>query len=137
MDSVAQNNTLQEFWQERPDGGSVMSHSCPVPLYMLYMGIAGIQPLEPGFTRCMIRPQPGDLERVELVAPTARGEIRFLTEGKKGERRMAVTMPEGCTGELTVDKRERLHLKTWREEQGLRRYILPPGGKTEVNLLFT
>jgi hypothetical protein len=139
MDSVKYNNTLQEFWTERPDSGSVMSHSCPVPLYLLYMGIAGIQPLAPGFTRCMVRPQPGDLERVALTALTVQGDIQFISEGRRGNRRLSVTMPAGCTGELTVDSRESLPLTVWptRGERGLRRYILTPGTTTDVTLAYT
>ena len=139
MDSVKHNNTLQEFWTERPDSGSVMSHSCPVPLYLLYMGIAGIQPLAPGFTRCMVRPQPGDLERLALRAITVQGDILFATEGGPGNRRLSVTMPAGCTGELTVDRRETLPLEAWPSggEQGLRRYILAPGSTTDVTLKYT
>jgi alpha-L-rhamnosidase len=139
MDSVKYNNTLQEFWTERPDSGSVMSHSCPVPLYLLYMGIAGIQPLAPGFTRCMVRPQPSDLEHVALTAITVQGDILFATEGRPGNRRLSLTMPAGCTGELTVDSRESLPLEPWpsRRERGLRRYVLTPGSTTDVTLAYT
>jgi alpha-L-rhamnosidase len=137
MDSVRYNNTLQEFWTERPDSGSVMSHSCPVPLYVLYMGIAGIQPIAPGFTRCMVRPQVGDLERVSLTAPTVRGDILFHSRGPRGGRHLSVTMPPGCTGELAVDGKESLPLKPWPAEKGLRRYILEPGSTTDVVLQHT
>jgi alpha-L-rhamnosidase len=139
MDSVSHNNTLQEFWNEKPDSGSVMSHSCPVPLYMLYMGIAGIQPLEPGFTRCMVRPQPGDLDHIALTSPTVRGDLVFASDGKKGDRDITVTMPQGCTGELTVDARESLPLaaRPSGDEQGLRRYVLLPGSVTHVTLRYT
>jgi alpha-L-rhamnosidase len=139
MDSVNANNTLQEFWTERPDSGSVMSHCCPVPLYILYMGIAGIQPLAPGFTRCMVRPQPGDLEHVSLTARTVRGDIAFRADGGRGDRRLSVAMPPGCTGELTLDRRESVALEPWPSgpEPGLRRYLLAPGSTTEVRLHYT
>jgi hypothetical protein len=139
MYSVKHNNTLQEFWTELPDSRSVMSHSCPVPLYLLYMGIAGIQPLAPGFTRCMVRPQPGDLERVTLSALTVQGDILFATEGRVGNRHLSVTMPARCTGELTVDSKETLPLKPLLSgrERGLRRYLLPPGSTTDVTLQYT
>ena len=139
MYSVHHNNTLQEFWSELPDTRSVMSHSCPVPLYLLYMGIAGIQPLAPGFTRCMVRPQPGDLEKISLVAPTVKGDIQFESFGLRGNRRLSVTMPAGCTGELTVDTRESLPLTalTSGPEPRIRRYLLPPGRRTDVTLAYT
>ena len=139
MDSVRCNGTLQEFWHERPDEGSVMSHCCVAPLYMMYMGIAGIHPLEPGFTRCMVRPQPGDLERVDLTARTVKGDIHFLAEGAQGTRRLSISMPAGCTGELTVDRRESLPLEALPPagDRGLSRFLLPAGATTDVKLLFT
>ncbi len=139
MESVGRNNTLQEFWKERPDAGSVMSHSCPVPLYLLYMGIAGIQPLAPGFERCLIRPQPADLTMLSVTAPTVRGDIVVATSGGRGERHLTVTMPSGCTGELAVNSKEILPLAPWPspEESGLRRYLLPAGTTADVTLRYT
>ncbi len=139
MDSVKFNNTLQEFWVEHPDGGSVMSHSCPVPLYILYMALAGIQPIDPGFARCMVRPQPADLERLALTVPTVRGDLHFTSEGKRGDRKLTLAMPPGCTGELTVDSRESIALAPWPSgnEKNLRRYLLPPGSITDVTLRYT
>ncbi|MGC9326501.1 MAG: alpha-L-rhamnosidase N-terminal domain-containing protein, partial [Candidatus Hinthialibacter sp.] len=70
MDSVILNNTLQENWTVAKDSGSQWSH-CPVaPLFVLYMNLAGIRPLEPGFTRCEIRPQLAGLGDLTLTART-------------------------------------------------------------------
>ena len=137
MESVRFNNTLQEFWTERPDGGSVMSHSCPVPLYLLYMGLAGIQPLAPGFSRCMVRPQPGDLTHLALKARTVRGDLIFRADGSPGDRSLSVTMPGQCTGELVVSEEESLPLEPWPAEPGLRRYLLPAGETTTVRLRYS
>ena len=53
--------------------GAQWSHCAVVPLYVLYMSIAGIRPLSPGFSRFEIRPQLADLEQLDLVAHTVRG----------------------------------------------------------------
>jgi len=105
----------------------------------MYMGIAGIQPLAPGFTRCMIRPQPGDLDHVALTARTVRGDIAFRSDGRPGDRRLSVTMPAGCTAELTLDGRESPDLEPWpsASEPGLRRYVLAPRSTTELRLHYT
>ena len=84
MDSVRLNNTLQEDWKAQPDSGAQWSHCAVVPLYIAYMGLAGIRPLEPGFRRVEIRPQLADLEELELTAFTVRGPIHFLSKGKRG-----------------------------------------------------
>ncbi len=76
LPSVQLNNTLQEFWHLRPDStDGDWSHSCPVPLYVSYMSLAGIRPIEPGFARCEIRPQLADLDFLELTAFTVKGPL--------------------------------------------------------------
>jgi hypothetical protein len=102
MDSVRLNNTLQEDWQARPDSGQQWSHCPVVPLYILYMGVAGIRPLAPGFGRVEIRPQLADLESLNLVARTVRGDIVFSCDGKPGARTLKLTLPKDCSGVLAL-----------------------------------
>jgi hypothetical protein len=111
MPSVRLNNTLAEDWECHPDSGSQWSHCPVVPVYVLYMSIAGIRPLAPGFAACEIRPQLGDLGDMELVARTARGPLRFASTGRRGHRNVSVTMPAGCTAELVLDGREQVDLE--------------------------
>ena len=139
MDSVRLNNTLQEDWQARPDSGQQWSHCPVVPLYILYMGIAGIRPLSPGFRRAEIRPQPADLELLDLTAYTGNGPLRFSSRGKRGEREISVDLPAGCDGELVLPAREdvRLTLLPAPTPPGQRRYQLPGAQTTTLKLRFT
>ena len=139
MDSVRLNNTLQEFWAEQPDGGSVMSHCAVVPLYSLFMDFAGIRPVEQGFRRCIIRPQPAELEELTLTAWTVRGPLEFSCKGKRGERELAVTLPEKCDGVLHLSSEERvqLHKVSGPDRWHNIAYALPPGNETVVKLLHT
>jgi len=140
MESVELNNTLQEDWHATPDSGSEWSH-CPVaPLYVTTMSLAGIRPLVPGFKRCEIRPQPADLELLELTVHSVQGPIEFSSRGKLGSRELTLKIPPGCEGELVVDARESLALKRVSgstASPGLSRYHLPPGETTTVRLMFT
>jgi hypothetical protein len=140
MESVRLNNTLQENWHANPDSGSEWSH-CPVaPLYVTTMSLAGIRPLVPGFKRCEIRPQPADLELLELTVHSVQGPIEFSSRGKLGSRELTLRMPPGCQGELVVDARESLALKPVSGPTafpGLSRYHLPAGETTTVRLKFT
>jgi hypothetical protein len=90
------------------------------------MNVAGIRPLEPGFGRCEIRPQLGDLEALDLTAQTVRGPIHFHSQGPLGQRELAVTLPAGCEGELVLLAGEQLEQEK-RESlpNGLERYRLP------------
>ncbi len=125
MDSVHLNNTLQENWEVQPDSGSQWSH-CPVaPLYVLYMSLAGLMPLEPGFRRFQIRPQLGDLEFLELVSHTPAGPIRLNCKGKMGNRQIQLRIPPGISGELMVPEQEKLSMRLLGRENGFSLYEIP------------
>ncbi|MCK4885861.1 MAG: alpha-L-rhamnosidase N-terminal domain-containing protein [Planctomycetes bacterium] len=139
MDSVKLNNTISEDWTVRPDSSSQWSHCAVAPLYVLYMSIAGIMPLEPGFGRCQIKPLLADLEQLELTARTVRGDLIFAANGKFSNRYLSVTMPAGCVGRLVVDKREKLQLKKeiGKAEDNMTYYILPAGKTSTFTLKYT
>ena len=137
MMSVIENNTLQEPWIINYDDNSQWSH-CPLaPLIMLYQGIAGVIPLTPGYERVQIRPQPGDLEKVELSVHTPKGAIRFSCNGPKGKRELHLDIPQGVTAELLLDERERIAPKGEPSGfQGLTKHTLQGGSKTKVKLRY-
>ncbi len=134
--SAILNNTLQEHWEVKPDSGSQWSH-CPVaPLYVLYMSIAGIKPRQPGFSRVELRPQLADLEKLDLVAHTVRGPIQFASQGPLGSRKVTISLPADCAGELVVSRKEKLELDvlSTAAPAGQARYCLPAGKETTVLL---
>lgn len=138
MPSVKLNNTLQEDWQVLPDSISEWSH-CPMsPLNVTFMSLGGIRPLLPGFKRVEIRPQPADLEHLELTAWTILGAVNFRSRGKLGDRELSLSLPGGCSGELVVNRREtlNLHPATGSIPAGSQRYELSPG-TTTLHLKFT
>jgi alpha-L-rhamnosidase len=137
MPSVLLNNTLQEDWVALPDSGTQWSHCAVAPLYCLFMSIAGIRPLAPGFARCEIRPQPGDLEALELTAHTVRGPLQFRSQGQLGSRQITLALPEGCPAELVVDPEESLPLTRLPAAAGLARYLVPAGQTVAVTLKKT
>jgi len=139
LPSVILNNTLQEHWEVKPDSGSQWSHCPVVPLYVLYMSIAGIRPLEPGFGRCEIRPQLGDLEKLDLMARTVRGPICFSSAGKLGSRSITVKLPTDCEGELVINAQEKLNLSKLEcyAPAGHSRYLLPKGMQTTISLSYS
>jgi alpha-L-rhamnosidase len=140
MDSVKLNNTLQEHWKAVPDSTVEWSHCCVIPLYVTTMSLAGIRPLDPGFGRCEVRPQPANLELLELTVHSVRGPIEFSSRGRFGNRGVSVGLPAGCEGELVVDRRERLNLEpvaAGASSQGLARYRMAGGKSTSVTLKFT
>jgi alpha-L-rhamnosidase len=109
MDSVKLNNTLQEHWNIQPDTRGQWSHCAIGPLFAVYQGLAGIEPLEPGVKKVQIKPKPGELEELNLHYHTSNGNIQFSCSGKKGNRGIHIELPESCDAVLIVDKREVLN----------------------------
>ena len=139
MDSVRLNNTLQEFWTAQEDSTDQWSHCAVVPLYVLYMNIAGIRPLAPGYQTYEIVPQFADIRSLELTAHTVRGAIRMKWDGVIGERQLVIGTPPEAVGEIALDKREDVSLKRLRGTGPLARarYQLPAGEKVTLNLRYT
>ena len=139
MESVQKNNTLQESWKALPDSGDLWSH-CPVaPLYVMAMGVAGIQPLSPGWRKTLIHPQPGDLTSLALTTETPQGPLSITTEGSLGDRRLSLLLPEGCEAELVLDRRRKDHGSPAPPSgiPGTQAFRLAGGPSHEFHLLYT
>jgi len=99
MPSVHCNNTIQETWHVEADSLSQWSHCALAPIFVLYRGIAGIRPLEAGFSRVLFAPQLGDLHRLDLTAHTPHGPIGMRAHREADGHRVAIELPPGCRGE--------------------------------------
>lgn len=69
-----------------------------IPRFLL-----GVRPLEPGFGKVLIQPQPGGLSRVAGIVPTPRGPVRVALQ-TEGERRVGlqVEIPAGMKATVGV-----------------------------------
>jgi hypothetical protein len=122
-----------------PDSTSQWSHCAVVPLYVLYMSIAGIRALEPGFKKYEIVPQFADIQAVALTANTVVGPIRIESKGSPGSRVISVETPKGGDGEIALDPRESVELRKLKGKGilGRSRFRLPAGKKIILSLKFT
>ena len=102
MRSVIENNTLQEGWTARPDSREQWSHCAVVPLYILAQDIAGIRPTAPGYARCQIRPQLGDLQQLDLIVHTPHGPLHFMSRTEADGCRLHLDIPGHIDAELVV-----------------------------------
>jgi hypothetical protein len=139
MDSVQENNTLQENWKARRDTHELWSH-CPLgPLIIFHQGIVGVQPLEAGFVRCRLTPQPADLTSASVTTHTVKGPIFFALKGAKGDRQITLRLPSGCLGELVLDERERVRLPALQSAaaKGMRTFLLEGGREKQLHLKYT
>lgn len=78
--------------------------------------LMGIRPLEPGFGKVLINPQPGQLRQAELTLPTIRGPVRIQFERRPEESfllqvhlpanmtaRALLPLPSSDSAEVVVD----------------------------------
>lgn len=68
--------------------------------------VLGVRPLEPGFRKMLIKPQPGSLERVSGTVPTIRGlvAVSLETDGRCACE-MHVVIPAGATAKVGLKQR--------------------------------
>ncbi len=66
-----------------------------IPRYLM-----GIEPLEAGFRRVRIRPQPGSLRHAEMLLPTIRGPIRMTLDNSPSSILMEVRLPANMTADI-------------------------------------
>jgi len=74
-----------------------------IPRYLL-----GIRPLEPGFGKVLIQPQPGSLERVSGVMPTIHGPIQVSLENREMQPfELRIDVPANVTAKVGLRLRHR------------------------------
>ena len=72
------------------------------PTYALPAHVLGVRPLDPGFSRLLVEPQPGDLAWAEGEVPTPHGPVRVRWARSAEEFRMELTVPEGCVAQVSL-----------------------------------
>jgi hypothetical protein len=79
------------------------------PANIIPRHLMGIRPLEPGFRKVLIRPQPGALETADMKFPTPRGPVvvRFENE-PDGPFSLEVKLPENTTARVDLPRRNRV-----------------------------
>lgn len=98
----SENTTLWELFTL--SGGTYNHAWSGGPLIILSKYVAGVQPLEAGFKKFLVRPQLGSLHHVETVVPSVNGNISVKAKDK-GYLTLEVTVPEGTTAVLSVSSK--------------------------------
>jgi len=62
----------------------------------------GIQPIEPGYRKILIKPQPSRLERAEIKVPTVRGDVKVEFNNKPNQFEMQVGIPPNAVAEIQL-----------------------------------
>lgn len=71
--------------------------------------VMGIEPLEPGFSRIKIEPQPGDLTEAEISVPTPYGTVSLSFTKTETEFTANVSVPPNTEAEITLPYNGGMH----------------------------
>ncbi|MBE34815.1 MAG: alpha-L-rhamnosidase [Opitutaceae bacterium] len=91
-----------EAWDNRFKPNQDWNHAWgAAPANLIPRHILGVQPLEPGYGRVRIAPQPGPLTELHGVVPTIRGTIKVdAVLGEDGTWQLDTEVPIGVTAEI-------------------------------------
>ncbi|MCR5101866.1 MAG: hypothetical protein K6B41_10970 [Butyrivibrio sp.] len=91
---LAGETTLGEYWEDNP-----RSHNHDMLGHIIewfYNGIAGIRPLEPGFSKVEIKPfMPEGMNKFECSYKSSRGEIKVIGKRECGKAVFNIMVPDG------------------------------------------
>ena len=70
--------------------------------------LLGVRPLEPGFSRVLIQPQPGSLQQVTGIVPTICGSIEISLVNRQAEPfELRINIPSNMTAKVGVPRRDK------------------------------
>lgn len=106
LPSVRSNNSIQEYWTAPPDSIHTYSHCPYAPLVILQHGLLGLQPLEPGFTRCLMNPNLQGLGHdIRIIYHPVCGELGFEAAQSSSGWKISISIPKGMCLTLVLEGR--------------------------------
>ncbi|GHT44121.1 hypothetical protein AGMMS49965_19210 [Bacteroidia bacterium] len=81
------------------------------PANLIPRKLMGIEPIEPGFKKIRIKPQPASLRQAEIKVPSIRGDIHAAFDNQPGKRFVLnVKIPANSTAEVWLPKLSKYRL---------------------------
>ena len=72
-----------------------------VPANIIPRKLMGIEPIEPGFRRIRIKPQPSTLAKAEIKCPTIRGDVMVSFNNEPGKSfKLRISIPANTTADV-------------------------------------
>lgn len=100
----AGSTITMEAWDNKYKPNQDWNHAWgAAPANLIPRKLMGIEPLEPGFRKIRIKPQPGSLESAEIKYPTIKGDVFVSFINRPGESfRLEVDIPANTTAEIQL-----------------------------------
>lgn len=102
-----------EAWDDRFKPNQDWNHAWgTAPANIIPRFLMGIRPLEPGFSKVLIQPQPGHIREAAIRLPTIRGAIHAAFEKTAEEFRLKISIPANmkARAELPLPATASFHL---------------------------
>lgn len=95
--------TTMETWDPRFKANTTYSHPAAAsPVYLIPMGLFGIDAIEPAHRRFTVEPRPGDLEHASIRVPTLSGTIEAAFQQGQDQLAFQLSVPANTTAELRL-----------------------------------
>jgi hypothetical protein len=93
-----------EAWDNKYKPNQDWNHAWgAAPANIIPRRLMGIEPLEPGFERISIKPQPANLEWAEFVQPTIKGDVKVSFTNKVNENfNLEIEIPANTKSEVWI-----------------------------------
>lgn len=92
-----------EAWDNKYKPNQDWNHAWgAAPANIIPRGLMGIQPLEPGFRRMRIQPQPGGLAWASIDLPTVRGPVHAAFHSTEGKLTLTVRLPANTSAQVAL-----------------------------------
>lgn len=98
----AGSTITMEAWDNKYKPNQDWNHAWgAAPANLIPRKLMGIEPLEPGFKKIRIKPQPAKLEHAEIKLPTIRGNVQVsFTNNPDQSFRLEVSIPANTTADI-------------------------------------
>ncbi len=103
-----ENSTLWEVWGQGVDGflGGTTNHAWSGGgLTILSQLVCGIEPVEPGYAKFQIAPQPGNLSFAEAVVETVKGKIKVHFDRSADDFKLDCQVPEKTVAVIKLPRK--------------------------------
>ncbi len=104
--------TTMETWDPSFKGNTTFSHPAAAsPVYLIPMGLFGIDALAPAHRRFTVEPRPGGLENASIRVPTLSGTIEAAFQATPDRLHFQLTVPANTTAELRLPAGSLNHIR--------------------------
>ncbi|MDR2038547.1 MAG: family 78 glycoside hydrolase catalytic domain [Bacteroidales bacterium] len=131
---IREGSTISlEAWDNKYKPNQDWNHAWgAAPANIIPRKLMGIEPIEPGFEKIRIKPQPATLKQASIRIPSIRGDISVAFNNQPDEKfTMEIEIPANATAEIWIPKTSKKYVLTI---NGLAQKGIVDGAFVKVNV---